>query len=147
LSVGRTCCRSRDRIGNSFSRGSFFWAAALRSSLAVLIVAAILLDFGMTANLTLGQRAIFVLSAEYRSRFNGNLFICQPSLLLVLWVQLLAAGPFHAHRCLASFVMRARVSETGRTMWPSAGSRSICSDDFFQHHEINHFLFVGITIA
>jgi hypothetical protein len=29
--------------------------------LALLLGAAILLDFGMTANLTLGQRAIFVL--------------------------------------------------------------------------------------
>jgi predicted MFS family arabinose efflux permease len=39
--------------------------------LACLIAAAILLDFGMTANLTLGQRAIFVLGAEFRSRLNG----------------------------------------------------------------------------
>jgi predicted MFS family arabinose efflux permease len=44
------------------------------SSLAPLIAAAILLDFGMTANLTLSQRAIFVLGPEYRSRLNG-LFI------------------------------------------------------------------------
>jgi predicted MFS family arabinose efflux permease len=35
------------------------------------VATAILLDFGMTMNLTLGQRAIFVLGAEYRSRFNG----------------------------------------------------------------------------
>ncbi len=40
-------------------------------SLAVLVAAAILLDFGMTANLTHGQRAIFVLAAEFRSRLNG----------------------------------------------------------------------------
>jgi predicted MFS family arabinose efflux permease len=40
-------------------------------SLAVLVGAAILLDFGMTANLTLGQRAIFVLAPEFRSRLNG----------------------------------------------------------------------------
>src|ERR1700751_1477835 len=40
-------------------------------SLALLVAAAILLDFGMTANLTLGQRAIFVLAAEFRSRLNG----------------------------------------------------------------------------
>lgn len=39
--------------------------------MSLLIAAAILLDFGMTANLTLGQRAIFVLGAEYRSRLNG----------------------------------------------------------------------------
>jgi predicted MFS family arabinose efflux permease len=37
----------------------------------LLAATAILLDFGMTMNLTLGQRAIFVLGAEYRSRFNG----------------------------------------------------------------------------
>lgn len=40
-------------------------------SLAVLVAAAILLDFGVTANLVLGQRALFVLGAEYRSRLNG----------------------------------------------------------------------------
>jgi predicted MFS family arabinose efflux permease len=40
-------------------------------ALAVLVASAILLDFGMTANLTLGQRAIFVLGAEYRSRLNA----------------------------------------------------------------------------
>jgi predicted MFS family arabinose efflux permease len=47
--------------------------AAEGSSLGIplLVAAAILLDFGMTANLTLGQRAIFVLGAEYRSRLNG----------------------------------------------------------------------------
>jgi predicted MFS family arabinose efflux permease len=39
--------------------------------LACLIAAAILLDFGMTANTTLGQRAIFILGAEFRSRLNG----------------------------------------------------------------------------
>ncbi len=40
-------------------------------SLALLITAAILLSFGMTANLTLGQRAIFVLASESRGRLNG----------------------------------------------------------------------------
>jgi predicted MFS family arabinose efflux permease len=40
-------------------------------SLALLVAEAILLDFGMTTNLTLGQRAIFVLKPQYRSRFNG----------------------------------------------------------------------------
>jgi predicted MFS family arabinose efflux permease len=35
------------------------------------VTAAILLDFGMTTNLTLRQRAIFVLGAQYRSRFTG----------------------------------------------------------------------------
>ena len=40
-------------------------------SLAWLVIAAIVLDFGVSANLALGQRAIFLLPAEYRSRLNG----------------------------------------------------------------------------
>jgi predicted MFS family arabinose efflux permease len=40
-------------------------------SLAWLVIAAIVLDFGVAANLALGQRAIFLLPAEYRSRLNG----------------------------------------------------------------------------
>jgi predicted MFS family arabinose efflux permease len=48
-----------------------FVDAGTHLSLGLLVSAAILLDFGMTANLTLGQRAIFVLGAEYRSRLNG----------------------------------------------------------------------------
>jgi predicted MFS family arabinose efflux permease len=40
-------------------------------SLALLTIAAIVLDFGVTANLITGQRAIFALGAEYRSRLNG----------------------------------------------------------------------------
>lgn len=42
-----------------------------RLSLGLLTLAAIVLDFGVTANLITGQRAIFALSAEYRSRLNG----------------------------------------------------------------------------
>lgn len=48
-----------------------FAASGSSFGIPLLIAAAILLDFGMTANLTLGQRAIFVLGAEYRSRLNG----------------------------------------------------------------------------
>jgi predicted MFS family arabinose efflux permease len=40
-------------------------------ALGLLVAAGILLDFGVTTNLVLGQRAIFVLGAEYRSRLNG----------------------------------------------------------------------------
>ncbi|MED5016462.1 MFS transporter [Paenibacillus chibensis] len=40
-------------------------------SLVTLVVAAILLDMGVSANLVLGQRAIFSLGAEIRSRLNG----------------------------------------------------------------------------
>ncbi|WP_018754303.1 MFS transporter [Paenibacillus terrigena] len=39
--------------------------------IAVLVVAAILLDAGVSANLVLGQRALFSLSPEIRSRLNG----------------------------------------------------------------------------
>jgi predicted MFS family arabinose efflux permease len=35
------------------------------------VVAAVVLDFGVAANMTLGQRAIFGLGAELRSRLNG----------------------------------------------------------------------------
>lgn len=38
---------------------------------AVLVVSAILLDAGVSANLVLGQRAIFSLNPEFRSRLNG----------------------------------------------------------------------------
>ncbi|MCY9664341.1 MFS transporter, partial [Paenibacillus alginolyticus] len=40
-------------------------------ALVSLVVAAILLDMGVSANLVLGQRAIFSLGAEFRSRLNG----------------------------------------------------------------------------
>jgi predicted MFS family arabinose efflux permease len=36
-----------------------------------LTVAAIVLDFAVSTNLVIGQRAIFSLSAEHRSRLNG----------------------------------------------------------------------------
>jgi predicted MFS family arabinose efflux permease len=41
------------------------------AALGLLVTAAIMLDFGVSANMTLGQRAIFSLSAEYRGRING----------------------------------------------------------------------------
>lgn len=40
-------------------------------SLCLLIAAAIMLDFGVSANLVLGQRMIYALGDEYRSRLNG----------------------------------------------------------------------------
>ncbi|MFC0215732.1 MFS transporter [Paenibacillus chartarius] len=40
-------------------------------SLSLLVAAAILLDMGVSANLVLGQRVIFSLGAEIRSRLNG----------------------------------------------------------------------------
>lgn len=41
------------------------------TALAPLTLAAILLDFAVTTNLVLGQRAIYVLGAAFRSRLNG----------------------------------------------------------------------------
>jgi predicted MFS family arabinose efflux permease len=41
------------------------------TSLALLIAAAILLDFGVAGHMTLGQRAIFALDAHVRSRLNA----------------------------------------------------------------------------
>nr|WP_298682445.1 MFS transporter [uncultured Dongia sp.] len=40
-------------------------------SLTLLVAAAIILDFGVSANVVLGQRAIYGLGAEYRGRLNG----------------------------------------------------------------------------
>ncbi|MDF2119663.1 MFS transporter [Roseiarcaceae bacterium H3SJ34-1] len=40
-------------------------------ALALLVAAAVLLDFGMSANMAVGQRAIFTLSADLRGRLNG----------------------------------------------------------------------------
>ncbi|WP_050478369.1 MFS transporter [Herbaspirillum rhizosphaerae] len=48
-----------------------FWSGGRESSLAVLLAAAILLDFGVSANLVLSQRAIYALGGEIRSRLNG----------------------------------------------------------------------------
>jgi predicted MFS family arabinose efflux permease len=42
--------------------------------LAILVVASIVLDMGVAANLVLGQRAIFTLGADVRSRLNGVYF-------------------------------------------------------------------------
>lgn len=41
------------------------------AALLILVIASILLDMGVSANLVLGQRIIFSLGAEYRSRLNG----------------------------------------------------------------------------
>jgi predicted MFS family arabinose efflux permease len=43
-------------------------------ALAMLVLASIVLDMGVAANLVLGQRAIFGLGAEVRSRLNGIYF-------------------------------------------------------------------------
>ncbi len=48
-----------------------FGEAGSTWALGLLVAAAILLDFGVSTNLVLGQRAIFALGAEHRSRLNG----------------------------------------------------------------------------
>ena len=50
---------------------SWFGRSGSAASLAALVTAAVLLDFGVTANLVLGQRAIYALGAEFRGRLNG----------------------------------------------------------------------------
>lgn len=42
-----------------------------KMSIVFFIVAAILLDFGVTTNLVVGQRVIYSLAPELRSRLNG----------------------------------------------------------------------------
>ncbi len=41
------------------------------AALLLLTAGAILLDFGVSSSLVIGQRAIYTLGAEYRSRLNG----------------------------------------------------------------------------
>jgi predicted MFS family arabinose efflux permease len=50
---------------------SHFATSGSLLALLLLTAAAILLDFGVTTNLVCGQRAIYGLSAEHRSRLNG----------------------------------------------------------------------------
>jgi predicted MFS family arabinose efflux permease len=45
------------------------WGA--KGSLAALVAASVLLDVGVQASLVIGQRAIYSLSPDQRSRFNG----------------------------------------------------------------------------
>lgn len=50
---------------------SHLFAPGSTAALCALVASAILLDAGVTANLVLGQRVIFSLAPEYRSRLNG----------------------------------------------------------------------------
>ena len=77
--AGRAADRGWSRIGTRLAMAtvalSFLiartgsWGTPI--SLGLLVAAAILLDFGVTANFVLGQRAIFGLDAAIRSRLNG----------------------------------------------------------------------------
>jgi predicted MFS family arabinose efflux permease len=68
-------------------------------ALAVLVIASIVLDMGVAANLVLGQRAIFTLGAEVRSRLNGvyfALFFAGGALGSALGGWMFAAHGWHA---------------------------------------------------
>ncbi|ENN87671.1 major facilitator superfamily MFS 1 [Rhizobium freirei PRF 81] len=54
----------------AFLIGHFSGGGSL-TALIMLTLSGIMLDFGVQTNLVLGQRAIFALSAEHRSRLNG----------------------------------------------------------------------------
>jgi predicted MFS family arabinose efflux permease len=77
--AGSLADRGRTRPATAFAMlavGGAFLMTHLGSygstfSLAMLVAAGIVLDFGVTTNLVLGQRAIFVLGDEVRSRLNG----------------------------------------------------------------------------
>jgi predicted MFS family arabinose efflux permease len=77
--AGRMADRGLSRMGTTvaLSIGSMsfllthVFEMGSHASLACLVVGAILLDAGVSANLVFGQRSIFSLRAKYRSRLNG----------------------------------------------------------------------------
>lgn len=77
--AGRMADRGRSRLGTGLAMGlaalavlvTGFVHRAAPVDLAILVFAAIALDFAASANLVLGQRAIYALSVEQRGRING----------------------------------------------------------------------------
>lgn len=77
--AGRQADRGRSRMGTGVSMViasisflfPFQFNMGSTASLLALVVAAVMLDAGVIANLVLGQRLIFSLPAKYRSRLNG----------------------------------------------------------------------------
>jgi predicted MFS family arabinose efflux permease len=78
--AGRLADRGHTRIGTTaaMSLGVLAFAIALAAghasrpvAIGMLALASIVLDMGVAANLVLGQRTIFTLGAEVRSRLNG----------------------------------------------------------------------------
>ena len=77
--AGRWADRGWSLYGSAFAMSSVSVAFLLSlagyagswTSLLILTASAILLDFGVSANLVFGQRAIFSLCAHHRSRLNG----------------------------------------------------------------------------
>lgn len=77
--AGRLADRGLTRPATAFAMASVVIAFLMTQvvapgsslSLGLLVAAAIVLDFGVTANVVLGQRMIYSLGAEYRGRLNG----------------------------------------------------------------------------
>ncbi len=77
--AGRVADRGWSRTATGFAMAAVALAFPLTEvhlsgsslRLALLVAAAILLDFGVSANMTLGQQAIFRLGDEHRGRLNG----------------------------------------------------------------------------
>ena len=77
--AGRMADRGWTRVGTPLAMAAVGGAFLLThlgtpgstAALGWLVAAAVLLDFGVAANLTLGQRALFVLGAAQRGRLNG----------------------------------------------------------------------------
>ncbi|MFP5517632.1 MAG: MFS transporter [Alphaproteobacteria bacterium] len=73
--AGRIADRGWTRPATGFALAmaalSFFVARAGEGSIALLVVAGLLLDMGVQMNMVLGQRAIYSLGAETRSRMNA----------------------------------------------------------------------------
>nr|WP_295838050.1 MFS transporter [uncultured Azospirillum sp.] len=73
--AGRVADRGWTRPATGFALAmaalSFFVARAGEGSIALLVLAGLLLDMGVQMNMVLGQRAIYSLGAETRSRMNA----------------------------------------------------------------------------
>ncbi|MGA1855391.1 MFS transporter [Azospirillum sp. 11R-A] len=73
--AGRIADRGWTRPATGFALAmaalSFFVARAGEGSIALLVLAGLLLDMGVQMNMVLGQRAIYSLGAETRSRMNA----------------------------------------------------------------------------
>ena len=77
--AGRAADRGWSRAGTGLAMAAVAAGLALSFALGapgpwglgLLVVAAVVLDFGVTANMVLGQRAIYALGNEVRSRLNG----------------------------------------------------------------------------
>ncbi len=69
--AGKAADRGHSRMATAVAMIVSMAAFWLSGSVIAMVAAAILLDAGITANLVLGQRAIFALDSGLRSRLNG----------------------------------------------------------------------------